>query len=335
VPQGDAPEWLHILPPGALQTVDGRGPFKATNLAELARRSLELAGGRLPLDENHSIDLAAPEGGPSPARGWIVELEERPGGIWGRVEWTNSGRSLMADKAYRFLSPVFEHLEDGEITALLRVALTNNPNLRQLTALNQERNMDLLQQLCAALGLGEDADAAKVVATVKELKGSASQVALQAAAALKPIAVAAGAAEDADAETVLAAVTDLRDPAKMVPATQVAALQSELAEVKEGIATEKAEAYVDAAIAAGKPGVKPLRDHYIARHMADPAAVETELGSFPSLTAPSGARPTPPGADGNVALNAADQTVIAQMGLDPEAYQKTLAADAAKNGEGF
>lgn len=117
-----APEWIHLVPTGQVTTIDGRGPYRVADATALARVSLQAADGqRLVLDENHSTDLAAPKGEPAPARGWIVELEARPDGIWGKVEWTKSGLELMADKAYRHISPVITHLEDGLVLSLIHI----------------------------------------------------------------------------------------------------------------------------------------------------------------------------------------------------------------------
>jgi transposase-like protein len=90
----------------------------------------------LPVDENHATDLAAPKGEPSPARGWIVEMQQRLDGIWGRVEWTNAGRSMLAERVYRFISPAFAQDTKGTVLRIVRAALTNIPNLPQLVSLN-------------------------------------------------------------------------------------------------------------------------------------------------------------------------------------------------------
>jgi phage I-like protein len=84
-----APDWIHLLPAGEIATVDSRGPYKLTNAAALAAASLQAAGGRMPIDENHATDLAAPKGGPSPARGWRDDAE-RAGGAG--VAWRCAGR---------------------------------------------------------------------------------------------------------------------------------------------------------------------------------------------------------------------------------------------------
>src|SRR5690606_11059898 len=92
------PEFIHLLPAGEIATGDNRGPFRVKNAAEVIAASLQ-AGDRLVLDENHSTDLAAPKGLPAPAMGWIVALESRADGIWGKVEWTAEGQRLVTGRA--------------------------------------------------------------------------------------------------------------------------------------------------------------------------------------------------------------------------------------------
>ena len=89
----------------------------------------------LPIDYDHATDFAAPSGRPAPAAGWIREIEVRDGALWGRVEWTSHGRAAVVTHEYRYISPVFEYSQDGEVQRLLRAALTNNPNL-YLTAIS-------------------------------------------------------------------------------------------------------------------------------------------------------------------------------------------------------
>ncbi|MEX0852581.1 MAG: phage protease [Bauldia sp.] len=337
-----APEWIHLLPAGDVVTVDGRGPYRVEDAAALVNASLQ-AGNRLEIDENHATYLAAPKGLPSPARGWIVELQARDDGIWGRVEWTEAGRQLIADRAYRHISPVIVHRKGGQVIALRGASLVQHPNLRGLTALHsEESDMDLLAKLREALGLADDADEATALNAVTELKGSTS---LQ--SALAPIAKAAGLADDADQAAVLQAVTTLAtagaDAGKgggkgnAKDGEAITALQAELAtvttqlnELRTAGATDKATAFVDGEIAKGRVGVKPLRDHYIAMHAADPARVEKEIGAFPIL-GHSGATIAPPAKDkdGNVSLHAEHRTAAKLLGIDAQAYAKTLAAEAA------
>lgn len=330
-----APDWIHILPVGTVETIDGRGPYRIADAAALARDSLEAAGGRLVLDENHATDLAAPKGEPAPARGWITDLQARADGIWGKVDWTKAGAALMADRAYRHISPAILHRADGEVIAILRASLVNRPNLRGLAALHlpmsPEITMDPLKAIAAALGLAETASLADVLGSINT-RQAAPQASLQ--AALSPIALAIGLSADADAAAVLAGVQALK-PQEGSAAT-VTALQAELldlgqkfASLQQATATEKAKAFVDGEIQRGRVGVKPLRDHYIAMHAADPARVEKEIGALPIL-GPSGlSSPPPSGADGDAQLSLnADQLKAARLlGLDPKLYADTWKAE--------
>lgn len=337
------PEWIQLTPAGTFSGNDGRGPYRIADAAELARESLQGAGGRLVLDENHATDLAAPKGEPAPARGWIVALDPRADGIWGKVEWTSAGKALMAEKAYRHISPAIRHRADGTVTAILRASLINKPNLRGMAALHQENGMNpLLEKLLKALGMAatvtEDAAIAAVTALhAEKAKGS---TALQ--AALDPIATAVGLQAGADSAAVLAGVAKLKKAeagGKDITAhPSVVALQAELTTVagelkalRDATAKAKAEAYVDGAIKAGRVGVKPMRDDYVAMHMEDAARTEKLVAAMPML-GPSGARIDAPAKDkyGRPGLTAEQRQAVQLMAIDPTAYAKTLAAEAAE-----
>lgn len=230
----------------------------------------------------------------------------------------------MADKAYRHISPVINHRADGLVTAILRASLVNKPNLRGLTALHQEQSMDFLKKLALSLGLPETATEAEVMAAVAR-----SQTALQ--SALDPIAVAAGVSAGSDVTTILAGVQSLK--ASTGESATITALQSELTDLgkkftalQASTATEKATAFIDGEIKKGRVGVKPLRDHYISMHAADPARVEKEIGALPIISGGTVAVTAPPAPDkdGNVALDESQMKIAALMGVDPKAYAATL-----------
>ena len=170
---GNVPAWVHLLLSGAFNGRDGRA-FVVEQPDRIIAASLRQApGGNLPLDYDHAIDRTAANAGEAPAAGWIVALEARADGIWGQVEWTPRARDRIAAREYRFISPVIVHGPDRKVVALLRAALTNNPNLSQLTALNSAGTpMDLealLTALRELLALPVDAEAEAVVAAVREL----------------------------------------------------------------------------------------------------------------------------------------------------------------------
>lgn len=330
VPDGEVPEWVHLLPAGNLRTNDGRGPYAVGDATQLMAESLP-AGGRLILDENHATDLAGPRGEPAPARGWIVELQARENGIWGKVEWTPYGRRLISSKAYRGISPAIAHDKNMKVTAIRRASLVNLPNLLGLETLHQETSMTLLEKLRKALGLDDTTSEDALVTAVTTLHASQAESTVTLQAQLVPIAKAAGLGDDADAVAILGAVEKLSQGGG-TDAT-VTALQSELATVTNKLNTldqdtrkKAATNFVDAAIVSGKVGVKPLRDHYITMHMADPARVEKEIGSFPVLGS-SGALTTPPAEGAEAGLTADTKRAIALMGISEADYKKTLAAE--------
>lgn len=162
------PDWLHLLPAGEIRTHDGRGPYRVPDARVLIAESM--AGGKLVLDENHATDLAAPKGLPAPARGWIVQLQQRADGVWGRVEWTDEARRMAIWRSYRAVSPAIAHRKDGTALAILRVSLTNTPNLTGLTALHaKENDMDLRSALIRMLELPASSDDAVIIDKVKPM----------------------------------------------------------------------------------------------------------------------------------------------------------------------
>lgn len=327
---GDAaPEWLHLLPAGEIFTNDGRGPYRAGDLVALMAASLK-SGEKLVLDECHATDLKAPKGDAAPARAWIVELQQREDGIWGRPEWTSVATERRIWTEYRGISPVIAHRKDGSIDAVLRASLTNTPNFRGLKTLHQENVMDFRAWLIEALGLGSDADDAAIQAALTaKFEGKKEDVETALQSALNPIAQAAGLAIGSNAAAILVGVQQLatgggRDAI-------ITALQSELKTVTtdlNGLRDEgkrtAATAFVDGAIAAQRVGVKPMRDRYISMHMADPEGTAELINAMPCLT-PSGTTAVPPADRKAGELGTADNTVISLMGIDPEAYKKTLA----------
>jgi len=179
-----APEWIELLPAGVFSGRDKRGPYRVSDPEAViaATRALGLETG-IPIDYDHATDLAAPEGRPAPAAGWINELAVRNGTIWGRVEWTHHGAAAVTTHEYRYISPVFEHNRDGDVVRLIRAALTNNPNLT-LTAISARASRpnessgkeagkthlsELARQLCAVLGIAENSTPDEIIDVVRTL----------------------------------------------------------------------------------------------------------------------------------------------------------------------
>ncbi len=325
----DAPEWVHLVPAGVVRTVDARGPYLVEDPAAVVAAT-QAARDWLSIDINHAEDHQAPAGGEAPSVGQVTELEARPDGVWGRVRWTPRGRRLVADREYLGISPVFMADAAKRVVRLLGASLVNRPNLRGLVALNQETaSMDLREMLIEALGLDpasaptDDA----IVAAVKEMKGGGAEVAAM-QSQLADLRTALGVEAGGDVVAAARAAKAGPDAGAVVALQQeLARVGGELATMREAGARSRAEAVIDAAIREGRVGVKPLRDHYVSRHMADPAAVEKEIAVLPSLTATGGLiNPAPPTTGGGVALNAEEMAVAAQLGMTAEEFTKAREA---------
>ena len=294
--QGEVPEWVHLLPAGEIRTNDNRGPYTVASMSAIASASLK-DGERLPIDECHAIDRAAPLGLPAPARGWIVELQARDDGLWGRVEWTEEGQRLMAGKAYRGISPAILHDKAKRVMGVLRASLINTPNLQGLTALHSEETaMDWKTRLIELLGLD----------------GSADDAAIDAALSAK-----------LNAKVELCSEDLLNLPAVVALQGQVNELTTQLNTVRDDQARKDAAAYVDGAIAEGRAGLKPVRDEYIALHMSNPASAQKLIGAMPVLKGTVLAGDPAPAA-GEGGLGDADHQVMALMGLSEDEYKAGL-----------
>ena len=294
VPAGDGvPEWVHLLPAGSVRTVDGRGPYTVKSLQAIATASLP-NGGKLPIDECHAIDRAQPLGMSAPARGWIVELQAREDGLWGRVEWTPTGQQLMEEKAYVGISPAILHTQAGEVLQVLRASLTNTPNLQGLVSLHSENStMDFRALLIEALGLDGEADDAAIAAALKAKMATLSQ----------------------HSQDVLT------NPAVIALQSQLTDVTGQLAAIQEEGKRGAAAAFVDAAIAAGRVGVKPLREDYISMHMQNPDQAKRMIESLPAVG--GAVVPGNPAAPANKAgeLAAEDRLVMSLFGIDEAAYR--------------
>ncbi|MBU0665355.1 MAG: phage protease [Proteobacteria bacterium] len=175
---GAPPEWVELIPAGRTVTgIDGRSWINDQPQGILDHFARYKAHNReLPIDYEHASELKAPNGEQAPAAAWGTELAIREGGsIWARVEWTPKGLEAVANREYRYLSPVLIYeKKSSRIVGIASVGLTNKPNLT-LTALNQEgdntqQETDMLKRICAKLGLAETASEDDVMAAIGDMQ---------------------------------------------------------------------------------------------------------------------------------------------------------------------
>lgn len=329
LPEGDAPDWVHLLPAAQaeIRTFDGRGPYRVTDPAAVIAASFsdprDAKG--LIIDENHATDLAAGMGLPSPSRGKIVELQTRPDGIWGRVDWTEAGRALVTDRAYRGISPVFRHDKSGTVTRVLRASLVNNPNLRGLAPLHMENQMTLAQRLAELLGKPATASEDELLAAIP--KPDTAII-----AAMAEIGTAFG-VDGSNTAAVIAAARAAKAGNGDVVAlqSQLTSLQAELATLKAATSRSASEAYVDGEIARKRVGLNATtRETYVALHMSQPDTARTLIEAMPTLAGADLARTPPQGSEQMTALNADQAKAADLLGVDRKAYLATLNAERAK-----
>lgn len=226
---------FRLIPAGSFRSRDGRPVECAAWVLtpeDGARivREISATTSALVIDYEHGTLHAKKNGSKAPAAGWFKQLEMRDDGLWAvGVDWTAAAAQEIADKTYRYISPVFSYdPQSGRVLKLFHAALTNDPGLDGLTDLaalaadlflphpnHQETSMnELLKKLLAALGLQETATEAEALAAMDALKTNVTALTAQVAAP---------------------------DPAKFVPIATLTALQGEKNELQTKFAALQAE----------------------------------------------------------------------------------------------
>lgn len=171
VAEGDG--WIKIAPRGVLRCRDGR-VFHLDPDAIAARFAADAVD--VPIDLNHSTVVKPPKGEPSPALGWIKQLEARPDGLFGRTEWLPAGRAVLDARSHRYVSPCFPHDKSGRAEWLHSVALVSAPALASLPAVASAASGTpelTMNTIATALGLEEGADETACLAAITTLRAEA------------------------------------------------------------------------------------------------------------------------------------------------------------------
>jgi phage I-like protein len=307
VSDGKAPEWVELIPPGP-QVIgrDGRQWLFDEQAGMLVQSSFTGRAIDLPIDWEHATQHRAIKGEDAPAAGWIKQLEIRGGALWGLVDWTPRASAQVINREYRFLSPVFDFDPDTtRIARLVSAGLTNKPNFL-LTALNQENPentpVKLSPALLAALGLPETATEEQAIAATTQLKTTAQAV-----------------------------NSEQRNLEQFMPRADYDAVALRASNAEQALATLKAAEHTKAvdvlitlATQAGK--ITPATADYHRAMCQD----ETGLKRFkdfvdaaPVVAEPSALTGQQPNPKTSTALNAEEQAMCRQMGVDPVEFAKT------------
>ncbi len=186
--------WYHLVPVGEYPHADSQSVqiLDRAALTAIANRFTQEASkpsfAGLLIDQEHfSYDPSRS----SEAFGWLKELQVRDSGLWGRIEWTDLGQEALANKRYKFISPVWmpadvQRLGDRRIRPLRldSAGLTNNPNLRGMIPLvnraGAERAHDSvtntakpMKSVASALGLAPEASEEAILVAVQTLSNRA------------------------------------------------------------------------------------------------------------------------------------------------------------------
>ena len=296
--EGDtAPEWIQLIPAGPrISSRDGR-EWSMSDPQEIVS-AFEQYRGDLPIDLEHATQVNGSRGEPAPAQGWIKELEARNGEIWGRVEWTDTGREAVASRAYRYLSPVFRYSRTSRaINRLVSAGLTNLPNLH-LTALNREgeqKETQMTPEILEALGLKEGASDGDVLTAINRIKSD---------------------------EATARNRAEAPDPSSFVPRADYDLALNKVRDfeaAEEKRAEAEIEAAVDAATEAGK--IAPSsRDYHIAacRQEGGLERFTKMVDAAPEIAGKADLKGKPNSEA--TALNAEEQIVCDQMGISTEDF---------------
>ena len=316
---------IQLFPAGTFAARDGRpGNLRGVNAtswrltaqdAEAVIAHWQRTATPLVVDYEHQTQLAAQNGRPAPAAGWITSLEWEEGrGLFAGVDWTDKARAHIRAGEYRYISPVFAFdRQSGAVLRLICAALTNHPALDGMDAASATftpYEEPPMKQILAALGLPETADEAAALAALTTLRQERDSAKAQAEAA--------------------------PDPQKFVAMATFSAVQQEAAQLRDEVAKLKNEAQAaalkDDIEAALKDGRLTAATKGWAEEMAKtaPDALKAYLAAQPPVQALTGTQTggrTPAGdKPGTAALTDEEQYVCNQLGMTAEEYRKAKGA---------
>lgn len=202
----NVPTEIKILPLGRVNSEKGQFTVDKESLdlmkQHMLKRNLDIV-----VDYEHQTlnDTQAPAGG------WIKELYMGDDAIMAKVEWTKKAKDYLANKEYRYLSPViYARKGDKKAIQLHSVALTNTPAIDGMFPIinkiganegpKGEQKMDLKKMLLAVLGLPEDTEDEALIEAFKAKCAPAEVVANKVVLDLLKLK------EDAKTEEVCAAI---------------------------------------------------------------------------------------------------------------------------------
>lgn len=306
------------VPHGAMR---GSGPWQLDVAAAVAIiDKVKSRKNPLVIDYEHQSLMAATNGMPAPAAGWIDPAGLRwrsDSGMFAAAHWTDRAKGMIESGEYAYISPVFTYDKDGTPTDLLNLALTNNPAIDGMQPVllaaasrfhppTEDKPMPLHPAISALLGVAEDADDAAIVAACEAT-----------AAKLTP----------PTAEESTAATTATPDPAKFAPIAALTALQSELAALKSAQIARDIEDAIKPALADGR--LLQAQEQW-ARDLgaSNMAALRSYLETAQPIAALTGSQTGGKAPEGTETKKLTDEelAICSQLGLSADVFIKSKEA---------
>ena len=316
---------IQLFPAGTFAARDGRpGNLRGVNAtswrltaqdAEAVIAHWQRTATPLVVDYEHQTQLAAQNGRPAPAAGWITSLEWEEGrGLFAGVDWTDKARAHIRAGEYRYISPVFAFdRQNGAVLRLICAALTNHPALDGMDAASATftpYEEPPMKQILAALGLPETADEAAALAALTTLRQERDSAKAQAEAAPDPqkfVAMATFSAVQKEAAQLRDELTKLKNEA------QAAALKDDIeAALKDGRLTAATKGWAESLAKTAPDALKAF--------LATQPPVQALTGTQTGGRTPAGDKP------GTAALTDEEQYVCNQLGMTAEEYRKAKGA---------
>ena len=316
---------IQLFPAGTFAARDGRpGNLRGVNAtswrltaqdAEAVIAHWQRTATPLVVDYEHQTQLAAQNGRPAPAAGWITSLEWEEGrGLFAGVDWTDKARAHIRAGEYRYISPVFAFdRQNGAVLRLICAALTNHPALDGMDAASATftpYEEPPMKQILAALGLPETADEAAALAALTTLRQERDSAKAQAEAAPDPqkfVAMATFSAVQKEAAQLRDELTKLKNEA------QAAALKDDIeAALKDGRLTAATKGWAESLAKTAPDALKAF--------LATQPPVQALTGTQTGGKTPAGDKP------GTAALTDEEQYVCNQLGMTADEYRKAKGA---------
>ncbi len=266
------------------------------------------------------------EGTQAPAAGWIKTLINKGDqGLWARVEWTPRASEYLANKEYRYLSPVIWVRNSDKRAAILHsAALTNVPAIDGMVPLvnkglvpndeEDEKRMEFRLMVLKTLGLPDNATDEQVSAALQKMQDAARR--LEGLTTFKQDVLKTLELDDnATSDQARGKIVSLKNPSGYVPVEQ-------FNELKKRLDLKDRDELVQMALKSGKvaPAQKDWAEQYA---LKDPIGFKAFLEHAP-VVVPVGteiAGGDPP-ASGVGKPDEMQILVNKMLGIDDDAYKK-------------